>query len=404
MFNAAAASHLPAQIPARPLLSLDIFGGESAACGSILDAAHQITTLNARTALAHALQHAKIGQGDSVLVPALHCPSMVSPLAWLQIKPIFYPIRPDTSVDIEVLSNYLQPGVRALIAVHYFGFIQNLKPLRAFCDRHGLILIEDCAHTFFGSIDGQSVGQQGDYAIASIMKFLPIDQGGCLISARHSLAEVKTRTGSLFFQLKSAINTIELACEYGRLPWLTPVLQAKSWLWHILKNKPEQTTPAVSQASDCVETWNEADYVFDASTLGISMSAVASTIMRHMSFSRACTRRRLNYQRLLAAFSDMAGGRPLFTELPAGVFPQVFPLLVEQPETAFAALKQKGVPIIRFGEYRWPGVDASICPVSQDYSRRIFQFTCHQSLTTQEVDWLIATVREVLAKPPMAIS
>ncbi|CAG1022665.1 partial GDP-perosamine synthase, partial [Methylococcales bacterium] len=144
-------------IPARPVLSLDDFGLESSPCATVLDAGQAKLTLNARTALAHALLHAKIGRGNSVLLPAYHCPAMVSPLAWLGVEPVFYPIRQDTSVDVNVLSGLVRPDTRAVLAVHYFGFIQDMRPLREFCDIHGLVLIEDCAHAFFGSVDGQSL-------------------------------------------------------------------------------------------------------------------------------------------------------------------------------------------------------------------------------------------------------
>ncbi|MFM8330367.1 MAG: DegT/DnrJ/EryC1/StrS family aminotransferase [Candidatus Methylumidiphilus sp.] len=384
-------------IPVRPVLSLAVFGRDTRHCGSVLEAGRVKTTFNARAALALALRHAKIGRGDSVLIPAYHCPAMVSPLAWLDIQPVFYPICPDTSVDIEALAHCLKPETRALLAVHYFGFIRDMRLLRAFCDQHGLVLIEDCAHAFFGNIDGQALGGQGDYAIASVMKFLPIDQGGCLVSAKHSLEDIETRPGGIFAQLKSAVNTVEFACEYGRLPWIKWILQAKDWVWGRLKPRPLNLAAAHQATETCMEEGGSPeDYIFDPRQFGIRMPWTALAIMRTMSFSRACARRRANYLRLLAALRDIPGARPLFAELPEGAYPQVFPMVMDAPETAFAALKRKGVPIIRFGEFRWKGVDASLCPVADEYSRRVFQFPCHQSLTDQEISWLIEAVQAVL--------
>jgi hypothetical protein len=71
----------------------------------------------------------------------------------------------------------------------------------------------------------------------------------------------------------------------------------------------------------------------------------------------------------------------------------VFPLLCDEPHMLFRQLKQAGVPVIRFGEYLWPGVDATVCEHSVDLSRRVLQFPCHQELRDGEIDWMIAQVR-----------
>jgi len=382
-------------IPARPILSLDVFGTESVRCPTVLDSGQIKYTLNARTALAHALRHARIGIGDSVLMPTYHCPAMISPLAWLGVEPVFYPIRQDTSVDIEAMAKLLRPNTRAVLAVHYFGFIQDMRILRQFCDRHGLILIEDCAHAFFGSTDGRPLGTYGDYAIASIMKFLPIDEGGCLASSKHSLDGIEMKSGGLFFNLKSALNTLELACEHGRLPWIRPLLELKNRLWNLLKGKRNQASAIAVNPTDSSEEL--ADYYFDPSRFDFSMSWASLAILRGMSMSKACEKRKANFLRLLEGLGNVSGARPLFSELPEGVYPLVFPLLVEAPEIVFPILKRQGVPIIRFGEYRWKSLDVSVCPISDEFSKKVFQFPCHQSLTAKEVDWLISTVSTVLA-------
>jgi dTDP-4-amino-4,6-dideoxygalactose transaminase len=310
------------------------------------------------------------------------------------IEPIFYPITTDTQVDIAALEKRVKANTRALIAVHFFGFIQDFKPLRTFCDERGLLLIEDCAHAFFGNRHGQSVGQYGDYAIASIMKFLPIDEGGCLVSRSHSLADLNMRRGGWFFQFKSALNILEMACEYHRLPWLKPLLRSKEWLWQ--KVKPQQGIAQIA-SQDSAEGADSAEFLFDPDKLGVNMSIPAVAIMKAFSFSKACSKRRDNYTQLLKALGDISGGHPLFAELPDGIYPQVFPMVMDDPDSVFPILKKAGVPIIRFGEFRWQGVDASTCPVSEELSRRVFQFPCHQSLTSQELDWMIATILSVLA-------
>jgi len=387
-------AHFP-KVPARPVLSLTDFGWERTTPQMVADSGQIKFTVNARTALAHALLHAEVDKGSSVLVPALHCPSMVSPLVWLGMEPIFYPIRPDMSVDVEALSRFVRSDTRVLIAVHYFGFVQDMLPLRKFCDSHGLILIEDCAHAFFGEFEGQPLGRQGDYAIASIMKFLPIAEGGCLVSARRSLDTVKITHGGPFFQIKSIVNALELACAHGRLAALAYVVSIKDRLW--LQFKRQQSPLPISANGSKGDQVLDADYIFDSSKLGIHMSKFSTAVFGAVSISRACARRRANFLRLQEGLEQIHGGKALFPSLPTGVYPQVFPMLIDEPAKVFPLLKQQGVPIIRFGEFRWKGVDGTVCPISDELSRRVFQFPCHQSLTDKEIDWLIETISSILS-------
>jgi dTDP-4-amino-4,6-dideoxygalactose transaminase len=115
-----------------------------------------------------------------------------------------------------------------------------------------------------------------------------------------------------------------------------------------------------------------------------------------VSHRRMGARRRQNYLRLQRALAGMPGCRPLFPELPDGVFPWVFPLQTDNPQPLFTTLKSQGVPIIRFGEYLWPGVDASVCAASVDLSRRVMSFSCHQELKTEEIDWMINKIKDAL--------
>ena len=52
--------------------------------------------------------------------------------------------------------------------------------------------------------------------------------------------------------------------------------------------------------------------------------------------------------------------------------------------------------MLRFGEWLWEGVDATVCPASFSLSRHLAQFPCHQGLSTDEIAWLIDQIRETV--------
>jgi hypothetical protein len=190
----------PASAPVAPVLSLASFFSRGAPpVPSILDAGPNKLVTSGRIAIALALRQMGVGPGDSVLVPSFHCASMIEPVTWSGATPVFYRINADTSVNLDDIAAKLDGAAKVLMVTNYFGFPQNLSAIRAFCDQHGLRMLEDCAHCFLGEHNGKPVGSYGDYAIASNMKFYPIYEGGALVSARHSLAPVALRSGGAGF-------------------------------------------------------------------------------------------------------------------------------------------------------------------------------------------------------------
>lgn len=387
-------SYPPSLIPKQPVLSLGSFFGGRKHVSSVLDAGAVRLVTSGRIAIALALKQMNIRAGDAVLVPSYHCASMIEPVIWIGAKPVFYKINFDTSVDLEDVSANLGPNVKALMVTNYFGFPQNLSKIRAFCDAHGLLMLEDCAHTFLGEHNGQPVGSFGDYAIASSMKFFPIYEGGCLASSRHSLDTVELVSAGAGFEAKIAFNTIEGGFEYRRLGMAKMLLKApmalKNFIWGQIKSRK------VSGVQSLVPNSSEGGFGFDPKWIDRRSSWVSRSILRKTSRHRMSSLRRKYYLQLNDALAGVPGCRPLFKQLPDKVSPWVFPLLMDNPKPIFESLKQSGVPIIRFGEYLWPGVDASVCANSAELSERVFQFPCHQELRASELEWMIAKIKDAL--------
>ena len=365
-----------------------------AGCASIMDATEVKLVTSGRMGIALALKHMGVGRGDKVLVPAYHCSSMVEPVLSLGATPVFFRLGADTGVDFDDVVAKFDSHTRVLMLTHYFGFPQDAARARSICDAHGVQLLEDCAHAFFGEFGGQPLGSFGDYAIASPWKFFPAYDGGCLASARHPLADIVTKPSSIAFQIKATINTLERSFEYERLRPLDMVagklLRLKDWLWGRIKAaRTDSMRPIGSAALDGA-------FAFEADWADKRMTLSSNLILRLASKMRIVKRRRAAYQRMLDGLAGLPGSRPLFDRLPPFVVPYVFPLLVDLPETVFPLLRQRGVPMYRFGEFLWDGVDAKTCPVSVDLSRRVLQFPCHQEFEVEEIDWMIKNIRQVL--------
>ncbi|MES2316900.1 MAG: DegT/DnrJ/EryC1/StrS family aminotransferase [Pseudomonadota bacterium] len=378
------------RVPLAPVLSRSSFAAEGASRpASVLDAGavHQVTS--GRIAIALALREMHVGTGDSVLVPAYHSVSMVPPVLACGARPVFYKVGAEAMADLADIAARLDPTVKAIMVTSYFGFPQAWDTLRAFCDSHGLKLLEDCAHCFFGEYAGQPAGSWGDYAIASSMKFFPIYEGGCLVSARHAIATPQPLAAGAGFEGKAALNALENSFAYGRLPWVKAALwlpmQLKAALWRLRKR---DDAPALAPSS------SDSSFEFDPRWLDKRSSLFSRLVMKHASHARIVALRRAHYRHLELALAGLPGCRPLFASLPDGVCPWMFPLLVDQPEALFERLRMQGVPMTRFAETLWPGVDPAMCA---NLPQRVIAFPVHQELRGDELAWMTSKISEALS-------
>lgn len=384
------------RIPRSPILTTNSFGtSHGRNVPSVIEIRNILPVTSGRVAIAMALKDAQIGKGHKVLIPAYHCTAMVEPVLWSSATPIFYRIKHDTSIDIEDAISKVDQDVRAIIIVHYFGFPQDVVTIRQMCDKCGITLIEDCCHSFFGGQAKTPIGWFADYAIASPWKFFPIFDGGYLLSSRHKLDHINLRTPSVYFQIKAFFNILERAVEYQGFGAITPLvgfpLKIKQFVWDTIKSLNVSSTESSMRkisADDGIE--------FDPRWIDIKMSIVSRIIMNMASLGKIIEQRCANYSALREILNDAPGATTILPNLADNIVPHVFPLLVDDADKVFRHLICLGVPIIRFGEFLWAGMDRNTCKVASRYSSHLLQFPCHQGLNSKDIVWLGQTIRKAL--------
>jgi dTDP-4-amino-4,6-dideoxygalactose transaminase len=83
-----------------------------------------------RYALAYALQAAHVGIGETVLLPAFHCGSMVEPALWIGANVRFYRVLGNLIPEPTELLRLLRTNPRAMVLTHFFGFPQPAQEIR----------------------------------------------------------------------------------------------------------------------------------------------------------------------------------------------------------------------------------------------------------------------------------
>lgn len=138
-----------------------------------------------RNALAEALALAGAA-GGRVLLPSFVCRDLLSAVAAAGAEPAFYGVKPDLSPQDDPAR---WPAARAVVAVDYFGWPQDLAPFEAYARRSGALLIEDAAHALFSrDAAGRALGGRAPLGVLSVRKSLPLPNGGALVAADPALA------------------------------------------------------------------------------------------------------------------------------------------------------------------------------------------------------------------------
>lgn len=156
------------------------------------DVADAVAVSSGTAALHLALLALGIGPGDEVLVPSLTFVATANSVLYTGATPVFVDI---DSPDVPLFScsdaaAKCTAKTKAMIVMHYGGYLAERDSCQAFASSHGLLLIEDAAH----AAGADRKGIFGDTAIFSFFgnKNMTTAEGGMVIAAdREVLARVR---------------------------------------------------------------------------------------------------------------------------------------------------------------------------------------------------------------------
>ncbi|WP_240800511.1 aminotransferase class V-fold PLP-dependent enzyme [Streptomyces sp. ICN441] len=141
--------------------------------------AEAVSSSSGTAALHLALAAAGVGPGDEVVTTPISDFGTVAPILAQGARVVFADVRADDgTLDPDAVEAAITPRTRAVVAVHLFGGAADVARLREVCDRHGLLLVEDCAQAWLGEDeDGRLLGTVGDIACFSLQQYKHITAG-----------------------------------------------------------------------------------------------------------------------------------------------------------------------------------------------------------------------------------
>ncbi len=141
--------------------------------------------VNSCTAALHlSLLACDLEAGDEVITTAMTFCATVNAIIHAGATPVLADIDPHSlNLDPDAVEAAITPRTRAILPVHFAGRPCDMERLLAIADRHGLYIIEDCAHAIETRYRGQAAGTFGEFGCFSfyVTKNLVTGEGGMVI-------------------------------------------------------------------------------------------------------------------------------------------------------------------------------------------------------------------------------
>ncbi|HEU4671549.1 MAG TPA: aminotransferase class I/II-fold pyridoxal phosphate-dependent enzyme [Candidatus Limnocylindrales bacterium] len=180
-----------------------------------------------RVALYAILRALEVGPGDEVIVPAFTCVAVPNAIAYTGATPMWVDVDPERyTIDPGAVEAAIGPRTRVILAQNTFGLSADLGPIVAIGDRHGVTVIDDCAHGLGGTYRGRANGSTTPFAFLSTQWSKPVSTGlgGVAIdrdgTASGGLLELERRAAEPPFRRVAPLRLLVAAharAGHGRL-------------------------------------------------------------------------------------------------------------------------------------------------------------------------------------------
>jgi len=152
---------------------------------------HSLAVTSCTGAMQILLQALDIGPGDEVITTSMTFIATATAIMQAGATPVLVDCERDTgNLDAAKVEKAITPRTRAIVPVHLYGQMCDMRTLRTIADRHNLKIVEDCAHCVEGSRDGIRPGQLSNGACFSFFatKNLTCGEGGAIAFNDDSIA------------------------------------------------------------------------------------------------------------------------------------------------------------------------------------------------------------------------
>ena len=190
-------------------------------------------------------------EGRKIFCSDVTFDATVNPVAYEGGEAVFIDTEYDTwNMDPEALKKAfeLYPEVKIVVLVHLYGTPAKFNEIRAICDQHGALIVEDAAESFGASYNGIQTGALGDISIISFNgnKIITGSAGGMLLTDVEEEANkarkwsTQSREDASWYQHEELgynyrMSNIVAGVVRGQLPYLEEHIAQKKAIYERYK-------------------------------------------------------------------------------------------------------------------------------------------------------------------------
>ncbi len=125
-----------------------------------------------------------IGAGDEVIMPTFTFVASFEAVISTGAIPVLVDIDESLTLDPKAVAAAVTPKTKAIMPVHMCGSMSRLDELKAICEEHNLILLEDACQAIGGTYKGKHLGTFGDAGTFSFdfVKIMTCGEGGVVLT------------------------------------------------------------------------------------------------------------------------------------------------------------------------------------------------------------------------------
>lgn len=153
-----------------------------------LHANHTVAVNSCTAALHLSILALGLKPGDEVITTPMTFCATVNAIIHAGAVPVLADIDPNTlNIAPERIEKKITPKTRAVLPVHFAGRPCDMDAIGAIAEKHGLKVIEDCAHAIETEFKGKKAGTFGDFGCFSfyVTKNLTTGEGGMVATRRE---------------------------------------------------------------------------------------------------------------------------------------------------------------------------------------------------------------------------
>ncbi len=218
-----------------------------------VDSKYCIAVSSCGAAMFIALKAVGVKPGDKVLTSTFTLAPVPGAIAHAAAEAVLVETTSDFMTDLADLERKAaSSGAKVLLLSHMRGHITDLEAVRSICDRHGIAIIEDCAHTMGAKWDGKHTGTWGKVGCYSTQTYKHINsgEGGLIVTDDEDVAaQAILMSGCYMMYHQHILKPSDAVFE--RWKYITP-----NFSMRMSNLAASLLRPQISQLANRGERWN----------------------------------------------------------------------------------------------------------------------------------------------------